>query len=348
MFSDYLGSVTDSICSPPPPNIMFSAAPTVISASTLDDLLRRVLEKLLKSKNHVSPSKGPNTELICVLLQLKNPRARLSRTEMKGTLFSCLGELLWYLAKTNDLKFISYYLKDYARFSDDGRTVHGAYGPRLFNMRHHNQVENVIALLKRKRSSRQAVIQLFDARDIAVEYKDVPCTCTLQFLLRSGRLHMLTSMRSNDAYLGLPHDIFAFTMLQEIVARSLKVEVGTYNHAVGSLHLYDRNRESARKYLKEGWQATAAMPPLPSGNPWHSIQKLLKAERAIRRSHKPVLGGLDSYWMDLIRLLQIFWHFKNKESSEIVRLKGKMSVSLYHPHIEEKRTAVDRRATKAN
>src|ERR1700686_2683132 len=109
-----------------------------ISAATLDDLLRRVLDKLLKSKIRIKPTKGSTTELTCVLLQITKPRARLSRTEMKGTLFSCAGEFLWYLAKTNDLRFISYYLKDYKKFSDDGRTVHGAYGPRLFNMRHHD------------------------------------------------------------------------------------------------------------------------------------------------------------------------------------------------------------------
>jgi thymidylate synthase len=37
---------------------------------------------------------------------------------------------------------------------------------------------------------------------------------------------MVTTMRSNDAYLGLPHDVFCFTMLQEIIARSLGREIG--------------------------------------------------------------------------------------------------------------------------
>jgi thymidylate synthase len=64
-----------------------------------------------------------------------------------------------------------------------------------------DQLRNVVALLKRKASTRQAVIQLFDGADIVKSYNDVPCTCTLQFMVRGGRLHMLTSMRSNDAYL---------------------------------------------------------------------------------------------------------------------------------------------------
>ena len=84
-----------------------------IPAATLDDLLMRVFEKLLRSRNSVKPTRGGTTELTGVLLKIKNPRARLSRTEMKGKLFSCLGELLWYFAKTDDLGFIKYYLARY-------------------------------------------------------------------------------------------------------------------------------------------------------------------------------------------------------------------------------------------
>ena len=132
------------------------------------------------------------------------------------------------LAKTNSLEFISYYLSRYQDESEDGRTVYGAYGPRLFKLRGINQINNIRRLLK-KRDSRRAVIQLFDAKDIAKRHKDVPCTCTMQFMVRRRRLHLLTNMRSNDAFIGLPHDIFAFTMLQEIMARSLGLELGTYS-----------------------------------------------------------------------------------------------------------------------
>ncbi len=154
-----------------------------LSAPTLDDLLRRVMERLLKSKNHIQPTKGGAAELTGVLLKFGNPRARLSRTESKGTLFSCLGEFLWYLCGSNELKFIRYYIGRYPEFSDDGKTLYGAYGPRLLAMRGINQLSNVLRVLRENRDSRQAVIQLFDATDIIEEHKDVPCTCTLQFLL---------------------------------------------------------------------------------------------------------------------------------------------------------------------
>src|SRR6266542_6791950 len=103
------------------------------SAKTIDDLRHVVFRKLLRSSSNLKASRGSMTELTGVLLELSNPRARLSRTETKGRLFSCLGELFWYLGKTDDLAFIAYYLSHYAKESDDGQTVYGAYGPRLLD-----------------------------------------------------------------------------------------------------------------------------------------------------------------------------------------------------------------------
>ena len=322
-----------------------------LKETTLDDILRRVISKLLKSKNRINPTRGEATELTGVLLQITNPRARLSRTETKGTLFSCLGELLWYLAKTNDLAFIKYYLQDYERNSDDGQTIHGGYGPRMFKMKgRHNQVGNVITLLRRKPDSRQAIIQLFDASDIAEEHKDVPCTCTLQFMIRNRCLHMFTSMRSNDAFLGLPHDIFAFTMLQEIMARTLCVELGIYKHYVGSLHLYEKHRNSARQFLDEGWQETVPMPAMPITDPWPRLRVLLTAEAAIREGKKIHIRDLNlhDYWKDLARLLQIFRYFKNTESKKIAQVRRSMSTRVYDPYIEQKRKTAHKQAKQEN
>lgn len=293
---------------------------------------------LLRSKNRVNPTRGEATELPGVLLQIKNPRARLSRTENRGRLFSSLGELLWYLAGTNALDFIAYYIPGYNDDSEDGRTIYGGYGPRLFNPTGNDQVTNILNLLRGKPSSRRAVIQLFDADDLAIDRREIPCTCTLQFMIRNERLHMFTNMRSNDAFLGLPHDIFTFTMLQEILARSLSVELGMYKHFVGSLHLYAKNIEGAQKYLDEGWQSTVSMPVMPSGDPWPSISSILKAETEIRTGSGIDVRDLklDPYWADFVRLLKIFQHSKNNETEEIRRLKRKMSSPIYNTYIEKR------------
>jgi thymidylate synthase len=312
-----------------------------ISEKTLDDLLRQVISRLLRRKSRIDATRGSTAELTGVMLKIRDPRARLSRTEERGLLFGCVGELLWYLAGSNKVRFIKYYLSRYSKESDDGQTIHGAYGPRLFNTRGHDQVRNVLDLLRRKPTSRRAVIQLFDAADLSKPHKDIPCTCTIQLILRDRRLHMLTSMRSNDVFKGLPHDVFSFTMLQEIIARSLGAELGEYKHAVGSLHLYEEDREKALHFIEEGWQSTVLMPPMPFGDPWPSIDQVLKAESAIRRG---VFDGRDlgvgTYWGDIVRLLEIFRHSKDGSGKQITRLKRKMSCRVYDPYIEKKKQRV--------
>lgn len=310
-----------------------------IPANTLDDLLRIVYGKLLKSKNHLSPTKGDITELSGVLLKIANPRTRLSRTETRSTLFTCFGELLWYLAGSNQLSFIRYYIPRYSEYSDDNKTIYGGYGPRMCGPGKHNQIATIIELLKKKRESRQAVVQLFNASDILKAHKDIPCTCSLQFMVRRGRLELFVNMRSNDAYMGLPHDVFSFTMLQEIVARALGVELGTYKHAVGSLHLYDDKRSAAEQYLAEGWQSTVPMPPMPVGDPFPALKVLLDAESTIRNGGEVNFRtlGVDSYWRDLIRILQIF-QFTNDQAkiSRVASLRRYMSTDVYSPYITKR------------
>lgn len=313
-------------------------------AANLDDLLRSVYDEVLKSGRVITASKGSTIELEGTLLEIRDPLGRLSRTETRGKLVSGLGELCWFLARSNSLKFIEYYLSIYRDSADEG-IIFGGYGPRLFSWQKRffpwqriNQIDNVIQLLKRKPTTRQAVIQLFDAADLLREHRDIPCTCTLQFMIRDNRLLMLTNMRSNDIYYGLPHDVFSFTMLQEIIARTLGIELGTYKHAVGSLHLYDQHKKKAQEFIDEGFQPTLhPMPPMPPGDPWPAIECLLEAESAIRLKGKfreERVKKLDVYWLDLIRVLQIFRYKRDKRYGDIERMRKTMASPVYDTFIE--------------
>lgn len=323
-----------------------------IGKSSLDDLLGEVLKRLLKSRKRISPTKGEAKELTGVVLELTNPRARLSQTEMKGTLFSCLGELLWYLSESNDVAPIQYYLNRYNEFAEPDGTVWGAYGPRIFNMRGINQLALIIKRLEKNPDSRKAVVQLFNAEDIPTDeysYKDIPCTCVFQFMIRSDKLDMITSMRSNDAFIGLPHDVFAFTMLQEIVARSLGKEIGTYKHMVGSLHLYDDKIAKARAYLDEGFQSTQfQMPPMPVGDPWTSLGIVVENERRIRLNEMVNIDAIsvEPFWHDLIKALAIYRLAKDASNisadtlKQIAEIKASMSCTTYNQYIRKRERVV--------
>ena len=308
------------------------------SADTLDDLLRVLVDEVLANGTEINPTKGPAKELMGVTLELTNPLARLSRTASRGRLFSCLGELMWYLAKSNKLAMIQHYIPLYEQ-SADGDEIFGGYGPRLFDWHGINQFRNVRDLLRDNPDTRRAVVQLFSAHDIVEPHKDVPCTCSLQFMRRNDRLHMITTMRSNDMYLGLPHDIFCFTMLQEIMARDLGVELGKYVHMVGSMHIYRRNVASMNRFLGEGWQPTSPlMCPMPVGEPWTSIQTVIKLEHAIRTDHiidDTTIEELDPYWADLVKLLQVFKASKDENTTLIKKLQHEMSSTAYDDFIDQ-------------
>lgn len=282
--------------------------------SSLDDLLRVALEALNTDGRKIRPSKGEALELVGTTMELTNPLARLSRTETRGKLFSCLGELCWYLSGSNELQPIAYYLPKYGNYADND-IVHGGYGPRLFDWNGLNQLENVAQLLRTRLDSRRAVVQLFDRTDIVENYRDVPCTLSLQFMRRDGQLHLCTAMRSNDIFMGLPHDIFCFTMIQELLARSLNLELGAYKHFVGSLHVYSDRKGRAEDFLGEGWQPRdAMMPPMPKTDPWPAVRFLLDAERDIRAGgiiSKERLDGVHPYWLDIVHLLLLFRHAKS-------------------------------------
>lgn len=307
-----------------------------IVQETLDDLLRELYPRLIDSPIRVVTSRGPTREILGTHLELRCPRARLSRTETRGKPFSCLGELLWYFSGENKLDFITYYLPRYAQDSDDGVTIYGGYGPRLFRQRGHDQFANVQKLLSRHPTSRRAVIQLFDAEDIAQHRVEVPCTTTLQFVVRDGKLHMLTTMRSNDAYIGLPHDVFCFTMMQEMMARSLGHQLGIYHHFVGSMHVYECNVASVQTYVEEGVQPRIEMPSMPTGDPWPSIKSLLDAERRLRSSETIDVASyaLDPYWADLVRLLQVL--ASGHDANRIEAIKAAIVFKRYGTYIRDR------------
>lgn len=300
--------------------------------------MHAALEAILATGVRITPTKGAALDLTSVVLELENPRARLSRSAARGKVFSALGELLWYLSGSNRVEFIEYYI-NYYRERGEGGQIWGGYGPRLFAFDGFDQVGFVSRKLRENPSSRQAVIQLFDHRDLQAEHEDVPCTCTVQFLVRSDELNVITYMRSNDAYLGLPHDVFAFTFIQELVARDLGVGVGRYFHHVGSLHLYEDKIEAASAFLVEGWQSDAPMPAMPTGSQWPAVGELLGIEEGLRLGSIDPLSvdpDFDAYWADLARMLAIFRLMKDGRTDEANKMGDLVTAPIYKVYISDR------------
>ena len=170
----------------------------------------------------------------------------------------CIGELLWYLSGNKHLKAIQLYTSAWDRMSDNGNTVNSNYGEKIQNAKCEysgevfDQMEMVKELLLKDPASRQAVIHIKQPRDLNnYPTKDVNCTVCLQFFIRNDKLYMTTYMRSNDLWMGFPNDIFQFTCMQVYLAMFLGIELGTYTHIAGSLHLYERDYQTSLENIKK-------------------------------------------------------------------------------------------------
>jgi len=168
------------------------------------------------------------------------------------------AEALWISAGRNDLGGLTDVNPNMARFSDDGRTLAGAYGPRI-----RPQVPYVVASLIKDRDTRQAALTIWTPNP--EPSKDTPCTVAMVFSIRENRLYQHVFMRSSDAWLGIPYDVFSFTLLAYEVAcryNQHKLLIGGSPVGLGhmtitctSSHLYSENREAAVAILDECRQA---------------------------------------------------------------------------------------------
>lgn len=309
-----------------------------IEGQSLDAVLHRLYRTLLRDGKPQGGSRGANHELLGVAFRISKPRSRISRSENRGKPFSALGELLWYLSGSDTLDFIRPYVPRYADDAVDG-VLEGAYGPRFLRMRTGiDQFASIERLLRKRPGSRRAVIQIFNAEDIVDHHKEIPCTTTLQFHLRDNLLHLSVTLRSNDAYFGLPHDVFCFTMVQEMMARRLGVELGEYMHYAGSMHFYNERIRAMQAYVDEGVQRTIEMPPMPTGNPFQLVGQLLAIEQRLRDGEELDASRemSDPYWADLVRFLQVFWarEYAMDYPNRLRQLRAELANKVYRPYID--------------
>jgi thymidylate synthase len=180
-------------------------------------------------------------EIINAITVIKDPTQNIMKNDIrKLSMKYAIGEMLWYLSANNKLSQIQKYTKGWDRMTDDGVTVNSNYGYCVMKKYGFDQLEFVINELKKNSNSRRAVIHIKEPNN--KPSNDVNCTVCLQFFIREGKLYMTTYMRSNDIWFGFPYDVFQFTCLQIYLSMVLEVELGTYTHIAGSLHLYERNK----------------------------------------------------------------------------------------------------------
>ena len=122
------------------------------------------------------------------------------------------------------------------RMADENNEVNSNYG---YQWKRHNQLENVINILKKNPNTRQAAISIYDGKEIHQYAFDTPCTYAVQFTIINNKLCMSVYMRSNDIWYGFCNDQYQFSSLQKLVAQRLDIKIGWYYHHAHNMHLYN-------------------------------------------------------------------------------------------------------------
>jgi len=153
-----------------------------------------------------------------VMVTYERPLERvLFNTARDANPFLHLYEALWMLSGRDDVAPLVYYAKQFSEYSDDGKTLNGAYGYRWrhavveegnreYDSVHIDQLDALVDHLKANPTSRRAVLQMWNVKDdLAVigsiknpEYlvetpkryyptsKDVCCNTAVYFSIRQG------------------------------------------------------------------------------------------------------------------------------------------------------------------
>ncbi|MEH6357453.1 MAG: thymidylate synthase [Pseudomonadales bacterium] len=157
--------------------------------------------------------------------------------------FFALAELAWFYQGSNELSPLRYFIPNYDQYSDDGKTLYGAYGYRVTHKFGFDQLNRVVEELKVKPESRRAVISLYDAGDLnTLDSLDIPCNLSALFKIRDDLLDITVFNRSNDVFKGIPYNFFLFRFLQYWAAKKLGKKIGVHRHITDSLHLYESDK----------------------------------------------------------------------------------------------------------
>lgn len=274
-----------------------------IRINDVSESYHEIVTYVMEQGDEVAPRGLPTRELLNFSLELTDP----TRSYASGVGRNLNGKI----AAIEALQLIGGFIDPQAMlrassaFRDfmDGGTFHGGYGQRTRGQ--------MLAMMEKLRSdpdTRQAIVTLWDpVHDLFTPgMHDYPCTVALQFLIRNERLVMMTHMRSNDVWRGLPYDLVVFTQLQQAVASHLNYQLGSYFHHVSSLHMYESDAEAADwmlsqdEYTPRG-QHTQLGPLFCGSVPWEIVQEVcldIAQRRSTDRHHTWLHKGMVQWYRE--------------------------------------------------
>lgn len=214
--------------------------------SSADAAFDYILRELRCSGELVSARGSSQKEVLFMEIGLHSPtNCIVQNRRRKFKPLYAVAEFLWYVSGSRSSLNIGKVAKVWDNISDENNEVESNYGSILFNETDAGSPwRKVVDELKKDQFSRRAVMSVYSHANSTCNTKDVPCTLALQFFIRNNLLHCKVNMRSNDVVFGFCNDVFAFSLMQQMMLNELlasypDLKLGWYVHSVGSMHIYE-------------------------------------------------------------------------------------------------------------
>lgn len=272
---------------------------------------RQILSDILSIGKEIKASKTLSTgsekitkDLWNYSVKINNPNDSIVKSdEQKFFLAGAVSRFIWMMGANNRIKDIEFYWgSGVGRFSDDEILMPGSnYGARMITPRPGmNQIESVIDRLKKNPSTRRGAISIYHPEDAVRDSKDIPCAFGIFYTIRDGKLNTTIIMRSNNAKFLFPYNIFEFSLLSEVIANEVGVEIGELHFQAVSMHLYEEDFEKAQKIVDETeFKDFTFSNPIPkNNNSLNEIKKLIKLEADLRHASMGLTKDNVQTWIE--------------------------------------------------
>src|SRR5689334_8895961 len=180
-------------------------------------------------------------------------------TTKKLHLRSVIGELIWFLSGSTNVKWLhENNISIWDEWADADGDLGPVYGYQWRSWpapdgRHVDQIAEVVDQIRSNPDSRRHIVSAWNVADIP-QMALAPCHTMFQFYVAPaddgpGRLSCQLYQRSADVFLGVPFNIASYALLTHMVAQVTGLRVGDFVHTLGDAHLYTNHLEQARLQL---------------------------------------------------------------------------------------------------
>lgn len=248
--------------------------------------LRNILENGIESKDRTNTGtlRLPDGLNLRLSPNVEFPALRGKKLNIRNSLIECI----WMLKGLSNIKFLQ---ENGVNYWNQWADEHGYIGPcygsqlRYFNkginqhvlstidknddytgvfMKYQDmfiidQVKELISNIIYNPESRRLILTFWNPSETKLQNLP-PCYLSMQFVVIDDTLHLHSTQRSGDMFLGVPYDMMNFSIFLMIFAYITGKTPGNVYHKINDAHIYLNHREQCEKYLKVLKDSSNKMP----------------------------------------------------------------------------------------